>query len=172
MSYEVGRHTYGAPLKIMSWSRSKEVIKVGKFCSFATNIQILTGGEHPTSSVSTYPFHRLGWGTDAMFSKGVPSIGNDVWICSDVKILSGVTIGDGAVIGASSVVTKDVPPYAVVCGNPAVVKKLRFTPEQIADLLKYPWWDLPDSVLQKEVVPLMKSVDATIAKLKEIYKAS
>lgn len=75
------------------------------------------------------------------------SIGNDVWTGHHVHVMGGVTVGDGAVIAAGSVVTKDVPPYAVVAGVPAVVKKLRFPEATIERLLKLKWWDLELSQL-------------------------
>lgn len=71
-------------------------------------------------------------------------IGNDVWIGLEAVILPGITIADGAVIAAGAVVTKDVPPYAVVGGNPATILKFRFCPEIIAALLQIRWWDWTD----------------------------
>jgi acetyltransferase-like isoleucine patch superfamily enzyme len=70
------------------------------------------------------------------------TIGNDVWTGHNVNILAGVNVGDGAIIGAGSVVTKDVPPYAVVVGSPAQVKRFRFPDKTIARLLRVRWWDL------------------------------
>lgn len=67
-------------------------------------------------------------------------IGNDVWIASDVTILSGSIIGDGAVIGAKSLVTGDIPPYAIVVGVPARIIKYRFSPEDASRLLSIQWW--------------------------------
>ena len=74
-------------------------------------------------------------------NKGQINIGNDVWIGVSSYILNGVTIGDGAIVAAYSIVTKDVPPYALVAGNPAQIKKYRFSPEIIRKLLKIKWWD-------------------------------
>ena len=73
-------------------------------------------------------------------------IGNDVWIGRGAFIKGGVTIGDGAVIAAHAVVTKDVPPYAIVCGVPAKIIKYRFDCETIKELLDLKWWnyDLAD----------------------------
>ncbi|MBV8122433.1 MAG: CatB-related O-acetyltransferase [Alphaproteobacteria bacterium] len=70
------------------------------------------------------------------------TIGNDVWTGHNVNILAGVSVGDGAVIGAGSVVTKDVPPYAIVAGVPAEVRRLRFAEQTIERLLRLKWWDL------------------------------
>ena len=70
-------------------------------------------------------------------------IGNDVWIGYEAVIMSGVTIGDGAIIGTRAVVTKDVPPYAIVGGSPARVLKKRFSDDIIDKLLKIKWWNWP-----------------------------
>jgi acetyltransferase-like isoleucine patch superfamily enzyme len=70
------------------------------------------------------------------------TIGNDVWTGHNVNILAGVSVGDGAVIGAGSVVTRDVPPYAIVVGCPAQVKRFRFPDKTIERLLRVKWWDL------------------------------
>ncbi|OWK41030.1 Acetyltransferase [Fimbriiglobus ruber] len=77
-------------------------------------------------------------------TKGDITVGNDVWIGAFAIVLSGVTIGDGAVVGAAAVVAKDVPPYAVVVGNPARVVKHRFDPDMVAQLLAIRWWDWPE----------------------------
>lgn len=79
-------------------------------------------------------------------------IGNDVWVGIESVIMDGVTIGDGAVIGARSVVTKNVPPYSIVVGQPAKVLKYRFTPEVIDRLLEIKWWNMSD----KEVTDKIK----------------
>ncbi|TLU65218.1 CatB-related O-acetyltransferase [Thalassotalea litorea] len=71
------------------------------------------------------------------------TIGNDVWIGARAIILDGVKIGDGAIIAANAVVTKDVPPYAIVTGVPAKINSYRFEKERINELLKLKWWDLP-----------------------------
>jgi virginiamycin A acetyltransferase len=75
-------------------------------------------------------------------------IGNDVWIGCNSTILRGVTIGDGAVIGANSLVTKNVPPYAIMVGSPAKILKYRFDEPIIKALLELKWWDVPLAVIK------------------------
>jgi acetyltransferase-like isoleucine patch superfamily enzyme len=73
--------------------------------------------------------------------KPLPSIGNDCWIGENAFICGGVSIGDGAVVLAGAVVTKDVPPYAIVGGVPAKIIKYRFDENDIKFLLDFKWWD-------------------------------
>lgn len=122
---------------------------IGKFCQIAAEVKfIMNGGNHRSDGVSTFPFFIFGgdWSgrvdgeTDPVM-RGDTVIGNDVWIGYDALIMPGVRIGDGAIIGTRSVVTKDVPPYAVVAGNPATVVKMRFDDKTIDSLLKVSWWD-------------------------------
>lgn len=121
---------------------------IGKFCMIASDVTfIMNGANHLTDAISTYPFAIFGngWG-NAMEGKSYPTkgdtiIGNDVWIGHKVTIMPGVNIGDGAIIATRSVVTKDVPPYSVVGGNPAKELKKRFTEEEITKLLELKWWD-------------------------------
>lgn len=131
--------------------------KIGRFCSIASNVEMITG-THPTKDfVSTHPsFFSLNSPTGESFVKEcrfaeyktTPSglsleIGSDVWIGHNVIILEGVTIGHGAIIAAGSVVTKDVPPYAIVGGVPAKTIRNRFDDEDIKALLRIQWWKLP-----------------------------
>jgi len=116
--HRIGKWTYGSP----DIRRGDEgaALTVGKFCSFAGEVKILTGHEHRIDWVSTYPFGAAFPNEKNLpfpaRTKGNVVIGHDVWIGMETLILSGVTIGNGAVIGARSVVTRDVPPYAVVGG--------------------------------------------------------
>ncbi|HEX5127349.1 MAG TPA: CatB-related O-acetyltransferase, partial [Rhodocyclaceae bacterium] len=122
--YSIGRGTYGDDLLVRNWNEGT-TLRIGNYCSIAAGVKIYLGGEHRTDWVTTYPFSAL-WPEAAHIeghprSKGDVTIGNDVWIGTEAMILSGVTIGDGAVIGARAVVSRDVPPYAIVAGNPASV---------------------------------------------------
>jgi len=157
-AYKVGKWSYGTP-KVIRW-RSNQILEVGKFCSFAEDTVIMLGGEHHSEFVSTFPFGRF---FDEKFSdnhewtRGNVRIGNDVWIGRGALILSGVAIGDGAIVGAESVVAKDIPPYAVVVGNPARVIRKRFDDEIIEALLRIRWWDWSDEKVRIGVPELMSS---------------
>lgn len=125
--------------------------KIGKFCSIGPEVRIGLG-KHPIHLRSTYPGF---YAKDVSFYGVTPeyenpeyeyepiSIGNDVWIGCRAMILDGVKIGDGAIIAAGAVVTKDVPPYAIVGGVPAKIIKFRFEPTHIEELLESKWWDDP-----------------------------
>lgn len=122
---------------------------IGKFTSIGP--EVLIGlGSHPTKGgVSTYPaFYsavssdRLSFVEENKFDEyQETTVGNDVWIGARAILIDGITIGDGAIVGAGAVVTRDVPPYAVVGGVPAKIIRYRFEPEIIDILLKIKWWD-------------------------------
>jgi virginiamycin A acetyltransferase len=122
---------------------------IGKFCAIAKDVKfIMNGANHKTSGFSTYPFFIFANGWEKVMPKegelpfkGDTVIGNDVWIGYEATIMPGVKIGSGAIIASKSVVTKDVPPYAVVGGNPAQIMKMRFDEETIQKLLKIAWWE-------------------------------
>ena len=139
----IGEYTYGNP-KIHIWTNKYKVV-IGKFCSFANNINIIVDGNHRSDWISTYPFSRyfedLEENPGHPIVKGDIIIGNDVWIGRDVLILPGVNIGDGAVIGAGSVVTKNVEDYEIVAGNPANHIRYRFNQKQINALKTIKWWN-------------------------------
>ncbi|MVM28545.1 chloramphenicol acetyltransferase [Spirosoma sp. HMF4905] len=123
---------------------------IGKFCMIASGVEfIMNGANHLVQAVSSYPFAIFGgdW-SDAMAGKSYPSkgntvIGNDVWLGYRASILPGIIIGHGSIIGSYSVVTRDIPPYSIVGGNPARVIRPRFDESTIAQLLNVAWWDWP-----------------------------
>ncbi|MCE5268637.1 MAG: CatB-related O-acetyltransferase [Planctomycetaceae bacterium] len=132
---------------------------IGRFCSIACGAKfILNGANHRLDAISTYPFPVLAdaWCdatpvAQAWTNKGDITIGNDVWIGFEAVVLAGVSIGDGAVIGTRAVVTKDVPPYAIVGGVPARLIRKRFDDATIERLLKLRWWDWPPERIAKNL---------------------
>ena len=133
---------------------------IGKFCSIACGAKfIFTSANHTLKSLSTYPFPIFfeEWGldsaniTEAWDKKGDIVIGNDVWIGYEAVILSGVTVGDGAIIGARAVVTKDVPPYAIVGGIPARYIRRRFDEKMVTKLMELKWWEWSDEKIKENL---------------------
>lgn len=162
----VGNYTYG-PIKFLSITGNKLII--GNYCSIASGVTFLAGLDHPTKFISTYPFiSRFASGKDAV-SKGDILIDDDVWIGYGATILSGVHIHQGAVIAAGAVVTKDVPPYAVVGGVPAEIIKYRFSLDIIKKLLKIEYSKLePKDVIKNRNIFYKKINDEK--ELEEICK--
>lgn len=150
----IGRETYGEP-RIVAYNYDSGKVSIGAFCSIAEDVEIFLGGNHRFDWVSTFPFRiKFGIGdpNDGMvWSKGDVRIGSDVWIGRGAKILSGVEIGSGAVIGAHSVVAKNVGAYEVWVGNPASLRRKRFTEDQIRSLLEIAWWDWPRDAIESNI---------------------
>jgi acetyltransferase-like isoleucine patch superfamily enzyme len=144
--------------------------RIGAFCSIASNVQIGLG-QHPLNLFSTSPLFYRKINTfkvqaidrDNPFLEYRPiEIGNDVWIGLQSIILDGVKIGDGAVVAAGSVVTKDIPPYAIFAGVPAKLVRYRFSREKIEALTNSKWWDLP-------LGEIMLNIDIYNGLVNEIY---
>lgn len=143
---------------------------IGKFCALSRGIRfIMNGANHKMSGFSTYPFEIFGkdWqrvtpqGHEYLY-KGDTVIGNDVWMGYEAVIMPGIQIGDGAIVAAQSVVTKDVPPYTIVGGNPARVIRQRFPDEVVQALLDIAWWNWD---VEKITANLEQIVDADLAAL-------
>ncbi len=156
---EIGDFTYGKP-EILHWGEPTK-LKIGKFCSIADGVKIFLGGNHRSDWITTYPFSALTteW-PEAKDIIGHPAsngnvvIGNDVWIGNGAVILSGVKIGDGAIVGANAVIRKNVPPYSIFIGNPAIEIRKRFDKETIERLLNIKWWDWPIEKIRDNVASL------------------
>lgn len=134
-SVEVGISTYGT-LNINQFEKNNGKLKIGAYCSIAPKVDFLLDGEHYYKGFTTYPFKKKFFKEKETLSKGNIVIDDDVWIGFGATILSGVHIGQGAIIGAKALITKDVPPYAIVGGVPARVIRYRFSKEKIQLLLK------------------------------------
>lgn len=131
---------------------------IGKFCMIASDVTfIMNGANHLSTALSSYPFAVFGQGWEhAMEGKQYPYkgdtvVGNDVWIGYKATIMPGVTIGDGAIIASNATVTRDVAPYSVVGGHPAVEIKQRFPEKTITKLLALRWWDWPIEKITRNV---------------------
>lgn len=126
-----------------------DVLRIGRFCAIAKDVQfIMNGANHKYSGFSTYPFSifKKGWEKvsfkegDLPF-KGDTVVEHDVWLGYKAVIMPGVHIGSGAIVANHSVVTRDVPPYSIVGGNPAQVIRHRFDEATVQTLLKIAWWN-------------------------------
>jgi len=132
---------------------------IGKFCAIAKDTKfIMNGANHKTSGFSTYPFYIFGNGWEKVIPKdaelpfkGDTIIGNDVWIGYEATIMPGVTIGNGAIIATKSVVTSDIPDYAIAGGNPAKIIKFRFDKTTIQELSNIAWWDWTGEKITKNL---------------------
>jgi virginiamycin A acetyltransferase len=137
---EIGMYSYGGCFDPQNIS---EGTVIGRYCSFARNAYVLNGN-HPLKHKSLHPFFYnpvFGYVDKLLINRTQLVIGNDVWIGQNAVILPSVSkIGDGAVVGAMSVVSEDVPPFAVVAGNPARIIKYRFLPEKIETVMASRWW--------------------------------
>lgn len=149
---KVGNHTYG-DLHIQSQKDYDEGLIIGHYCSIARGVWFLLGGNHHYHRFSTYPFRAI-FINDSIIettTKGKIIVEDDVWIGTEAFIMPGLTVGKGAVIAARSVVTRSVPPYAIVGGNPAKVIKYRFEQPVIDKLIKLDFASLsPDLILNNE----------------------
>ncbi|KJY26019.1 CatB-related O-acetyltransferase [Streptomyces sp. NRRL S-495] len=126
-----------------------ERLVIGKYCALGTGVRfIMNGANHRTDGPSTFPFPIMGGSWAASFdlltdlpNRGDTVVGNDVWFGNGVTVMPGVRIGHGAIVATGSVVTADVPDYAVVGGNPARVIRTRYEEDDVTRLLAVAWWD-------------------------------
>lgn len=158
---KVGKFTYGSIDALVSNDNAKLII--GNYCSIAPKVAFILSVDHYTSHISTFPFKvkALGIAETEGVSKGNIIIDDDVWIGYGSAILSGVHIGQGAVVAAGAVVTRDVPPYAVVGGVPARVIKYRFSKDVIQELLRVDYGKLTKEMVEKHIDGLYEELKDT-----------
>ena len=178
LTLELGVQSYIHDAKISNPSGALTHIRIGNFCSIATDLTII-GYDHHSEWITMYPFlddaNRSLWpGTAgipypqaARFgsnkSRGDIIIGHDVWIGYGVKLFKGITIGNGAVIGACSLVNKSVEPYTIVAGTPARPIRRRFSEAEIALLEQVRWWHLPTALINRYLPQLCSANIAELA---------
>lgn len=170
---DLGNYSYGRLSDLRAFPANTSI---GRYTSIGSGVRIFQAN-HPMDWVSMHPFFyrtEYGYVEHEGISRGTLIIGHDVWIGANAIITPGCSkIGIGAVVAAGAVVTKDVPPYAVVIGNPAVIKRYRFSDDAIQSLLDSSWWDLSLSKLIDDVdifrTPVSKSTLSRINLLNNEY---
>ena len=154
----VGNFTYGE-IKPFIFN-DQNYLKIGHFCSIAPNVCFVLSGDHHFNTLSSFPFYaKCIDGRQEATSKGDIIIEDDVWIGVNSIILSGVKIGRGAVIGAGSVVSKDIPPYAIACGNPAKIIKYRFDEKIIKELMTIDYSKLTSEKIHQNIKNLYEEIN-------------
>lgn len=152
-------------------------IEIGKFCSIAQfTTFIVDGGNHTYSKVTSFPLFDNLFSSDELDKQKFKSsitqkegicIGNDVWVGSGSYILPGVKIGNGVTIAANSVVTKDVPGYALVAGVPAKIVKMKHDESTIAKLNKIAWWNWEEQIIKDRITDFYLPRDQFVEKYYE-----
>jgi acetyltransferase-like isoleucine patch superfamily enzyme len=165
----MGRESYYAPV-VRKFKGDTGRVFVGNFVSIAHGVEFYSGGLHRTEWVSQYGLRAM-LDLPGAYEDGFPHgrgdihVGHDAWLAQGSIVMSGVTIGAGAVVATRSVVTKDVPPYAIVGGVPTKQIGQRFDDAQVQALLRIAWWDWPLETIKERVALLSSAnVDAFIAR--------
>lgn len=165
-SFRFGNHFYcGDDVFIAGYPA---VFEVGKFSSFGSHTAFLLGkGRHRLQSLANFPFGHVPQFDSPEWSRHVDvateattfcKVGHDVWIGARSVIFPNVTIGHGAIITAGSVVASDIPPYAIVGGNPAQIISFRFRQSLIGELLELKWWDWPEEKIHRNMTLFTKNL--------------
>lgn len=154
----VGKGSYGV-ISVLSDDKNSKLI-IGNYCSIAENVNFLLGVEHRLNCISTFPFKSkiLNENMEGI-SKGNIVIEDDVWIGYGAMIMSGVHIGQGAVVAAGSVVTKNVPAYAIVGGSPAKIIRFRFESEVIEELLNVDYSKITKEMVKEHLDELCTNLE-------------
>ncbi len=154
----VGKYTYGQ-LNVLTFD-DKTKLSIGNFCSIGPNVWFIPSADHSLNHISTYPYkvNVLGEVLEGV-AKGDIVVEDDVWIGLGATILSGVRIGQGAVIAAGAVVSKDVPPYAIVAGTPAKPLKNRVSDDIISFLLTLDYKALDENMIKEHINDLYFDLD-------------
>lgn len=150
-----------------------ERLVIGRYCAIAAGVRFLMGGaNHADLGPSTFPFGIFGgaWADTMDLVTSAPSrgdtvVGSDVWLGYEALVLPGVAIGHGAIVAAASVVSADVPPYAIVAGNPARVVRRRYDDADVERLVAAAWWDWPVEAVTAHVREIMAGSPARLEEI-------
>ena len=154
---KIGIGTYG-PLFVKEYGNKNEALEIGNYCSIAHGVKFLLGGEHNYKLFSTYPFQKkFNIKDNESITKGKIVVEDDVWIGEDSLILSGVKIGKGAVIGAGTIVSKNIPPYAIFAGEQII--KYRFNGSIVKELMKIDFSNITKEKIIKSREILEKEIN-------------
>ncbi|MEY3983330.1 MAG: hypothetical protein RL160_887 [Bacteroidota bacterium] len=170
----VGRGTYGM-LNVQSlFVQEGEQLHIGNFVSIAPGVQFLMGVNHQLETYTTFPFYSrlVERSTRDALVRGPIIIDDEVWLGTNALIMSGVHIGKGAIVAAGAIVTKDVPPYAIVGGNPARIIKMRHSPEVIEALMGIDLNTLSDAQIRANLEVIyapIRSVEDVIQLKKTLF---
>ncbi|MBD3804706.1 MAG: CatB-related O-acetyltransferase [Thioclava sp.] len=173
-SIEVGRYAYYSPLAPVTDAAAElapylypgcpERLVIGAFAQIAHGVRFITASaNHPMGGLTTYPFRIFDMETAGKYLEenaaiGDTVVGPDVWLGFNAMVMPGVTIGAGSIVAAGAVVATDVPPFAIVAGNPGRVVRRRFPPEVIEALLALAWWDWPIEAI-RAALPALEAGD-------------
>lgn len=148
---EIGRYSYGE-LNVVDFGEGC-LLKIGNFVSIAQQVTFILNAEHNIRTISTYPYKTkmLKITDQEAYGKGDIIVADDVWIGYGATILSGIQIGQGAIIAAGAVVTKDVPPYAIVGGSPAKIISYRFSQETIDKFMHLDFSKLDSKTVESHI---------------------
>ncbi len=167
----IGNYSYGS-ITVLSFGKEYKLY-IGNFCSIASGVVFSLAADHYMNHISTFPFKAKCLMTDSReaCSKGNIVVGDDVWIGQNAIILSGVTIGQGAVVAAGAVVTKDVPPYAVMGGVPAQMIKRRFTEEITNYLMTLDYSQLTEKLVCEHIDEIYHPIeDIPLDAIKDMFR--
>ena len=158
---QVGKGTYGSITIQSLYVTPAEKLIIGNYVSIAPDVIFFLGVNHQINTATTFPFYSklIQRSPIDAISNGPLIIEDEVWIGTGARIFSGVTLGKGAIIGAGSIVTKDVPAYAIVGGNPAKIFRFRFPQDVIDVLMSIHFIDFSDEWIKKNIELIYKKIE-------------